>query len=148
MKLSIAFLTFISTLIIYPTAFALRGEGPSIRVERQPRTESSDTLRWCGTVDDKTETHTTEHKHRLRFVTADGAEYKIVDSPELVKLHHETGKSYVIEAEVEKTTRFLFWGGNLRVKKFTVLEEGAAKPHLEVTESSPRHREMGIRAKL
>ena len=115
------------------SAFAIGGGGErSGRMQRQ-KTSQPEVVRWVGLVKDEASTHTTEHEHALQFVRKDtGDSYDIKDSPDLVKLHHETEKNYLVELEAEKTSRFLFWGGNLIVKNFKVLEEASDRiPHQE-----------------
>lgn len=88
-------------------------------------------VKWVGEISDSASDHTTLHGHKLEFKNREtGDTYNIVDSPKLVKLHHETEKNYLVEIEAEKTSRFLFWGGNLIVKNFKVLSETASVPHL------------------
>ena len=92
---------------------------------------SSSQTKLIGEVIDEPATHDTRHLHSLKFIDqATGKTFKVVDSPNLVKLHHETGKSYLIEAEVEKKPKFIFWGENLVVKNFSVLKETSEEiPH-------------------
>ncbi len=105
------------------------------------KTDSLDgEMTWVGEIKDDPRTHTTEHRHALEFVRdVDGDSFDIVDSPELTRLHHETGKNYRIEAKVAKTPKFLFFGGNLVVKSFKVIEETSDSiPHaLPRRESAP-----------
>jgi hypothetical protein len=91
---------------------------------------SSET-KMIGEVTDEPTTHDTRHLHTLKFVDqVTGESFKVVDSPNLVKLHHETGKSYLIEAQVEKKQKFIFWGENLIVKSFSILKETSEEvPH-------------------
>lgn len=108
--------------------FAIERDGKMTQTERREmqRTSQPEIVKWVGTVRDDANTHTTEHGHELKFTRKDtGDSYNIVDSPELVKLHHETEKNFVLEIEAEKTPRFIFWGGNLIVKKFQVIEEAS-----------------------
>lgn len=89
-------------------------------------------VKWVGFVKGDPLYHTTNHDHSLQFVLqSDGDSFDIVDSPELVKLHHETEKNFLAEIEAEKTSRFLFWGGNLIVKKFKILKELETVAHTE-----------------
>lgn len=92
---------------------------------------SSSQTKLVGEVIDEPATHDTRHLHSLKFIDqTTGEAFKVVDSPNLVKLHHETGKSYLIEAEVVKKPKFLFWGENLVVKNFSVLKETSEEiPH-------------------
>lgn len=139
---STSILMALAFILVSANAFALPGEG---RDRSFDRTSSHtkfqpEIVKWVGEVKDDRSTHTTEHRHELEFVKKDdGKRYDIVDSPELVKLHHETGKSYLAEIEAEKTPRFLFWGGNLIVKNFKVLEETSdVIPHAEPVRRSSR----------
>src|SRR3989338_3483475 len=63
-------------------------------------------VKWVGEISDSESDHTTQHGHKLKFKNHEtGDTYDIVDSPELVKLHHETEKNYLVEIEAEKTSR-------------------------------------------
>lgn len=106
------------------SAFAIERDGGP-RFNREPSVKSEpEIVKWIGEVRDEPSSHTTNHEHELTFVKKDdGENYDIVDSPELVKLHHETEKNFLVEIEAEKTPRFLFWGGNLVVKNFRVINE-------------------------
>lgn len=89
-----------------------------------------------GEISDAVSTHDTRHQHELKFKEkSTGKIFDVVESPELVKLHHETGKNYLIEADTAKTNKFLFWGENLIVKNFRIIEAvGEAIPHNEIKE--------------
>ncbi len=89
-----------------------------------------------GEVKDTSATHDSRHLHRLTFKDSkSGQTFKIVESPSLVKQHHETEKELLIEAKVRKTPSFLFWGGNLIVEEFSVLKEmSEAIPHSQYVE--------------
>jgi hypothetical protein len=107
-----------------------RGEGMmQLQINQMSRDKSSvapEIVKWVGLVRDNTSSHTTNHEHRLQFVKNGGSDvFEIIDSPELVKLHHETEKNYVVEIEAEKIPSFLFWGGNLVVKNFKVVSEAS-----------------------
>lgn len=112
-------------------SFAMeRDGGPRLDRTRQVKSEP-EIVKWVGEVRDDEGSHTTDHDHELRFTKKDDGEvYNIVDSPSLVKLHHETEKNYLVEIEAEKTAKFLFWGGNLIVKNFKVLADASGPiPH-------------------
>ncbi len=119
------------------SAFAMeRGEGgPRLtRIDRESHaTSKPEMVKWAGEVRDDAASHTNDHEHALTFLNKeDGKIYDVVDSPALVKLHHETEKSFLVEVEAEKTPRFLFWGANLIVKNFRVISElGESVPHNE-----------------
>lgn len=90
-----------------------------------------------GEISDELSTHDTRHEHELKFKDqATGKVFDVVDSPDLVKLHHESGKSYLIEADAAQTSKFLFWGGNLVVKNFRVIKETSEEiPHRYINET-------------
>lgn len=121
-SLSLALIA-VTSLSIHP-AFAMeRDGGPRFNRDSNIKSEP-EIVKWVGEVRDELSSHTTDHEHDLKFIKQDtGDDYDIVDSPELVKLHHETEKNYLMEIEAEKTPRFLFWGGNLVVKNFRVVKE-------------------------
>ena len=94
--------------------------------------KAEEKVRWTGMIRDSETAHTTFHDHDLELVRLeDGVEFKIVDSPELKELHCSTEKNYVVELEGEITPKFLFWGGNLKVNSFKVVQgsETASHPH-------------------
>jgi hypothetical protein len=139
MKRCLTVIAFLGFLTSY--SFVLAAEGEDQRFDPKPVKSEPEIVKWVGNVKDEVVDHTTEHKHALKFVKkGDNEEFDIVDSPELVKLHHETEKNYLMEIEAEKTPRFLFWGGSLIVKKYKVLEETASIPHFDSIE-----RASGIR---
>ncbi len=126
------------TSLSQPT-FAARGDHEGHREPRERMSRSGqgtkesapEVVRWKGVIQDDPSSHTTEHQHALKFVRAeDQKTYDLERSPELIKLHHETEKNLVVEIEAEKTSSFLFWGGNLVVKNFTVLGDASSPiPH-------------------
>lgn len=141
MKSKLIAVVFLGLLTSYSSAFARGGDRGGF--DRKPAKYEPEIVKWIGEVKDEASDHTTEHQHALEFVKKDdGKEYDIVDSPELVKLHHETEKNYLVEIEAEKTPRFLFWGGNLIVKNFKVLEETALVPHLAPIKRASNVREF------
>ena len=123
---------FVSTLTV--NAFALPGEGRGgldHDVSKNTKTEKPkpEIVKWEGYVE-ADGGHTTRHDHELEFVRkSDGESFSIVDSPDLEKAHCDSSKKLRVKIEAEKTSRFLFWGGNLIVKNFEVLEELAQIPH-------------------
>jgi|JI10StandDraft_1071094.scaffolds.fasta_scaffold349488_2 hypothetical protein len=118
-------------------------EGMGPREPRATQPSTPEIVKWVGEISDSASDHTTLHDHKLEFKNREtGKTYDIVDSPELVKLHHENEKNYSVEIEAEKTPRFLFWGGNLIVKNFKVLDETASVPHLAPRAPSSTGREF------
>lgn len=121
-------------LTLSTSAFALPGEGRN-GIDRDVGTNSKsekdkpEIVNWEGFVV-ADGGHTTRHDHDLEFVReSDGETFDIVDSPALEKIHCDSSKKLRVKIEAEKTSRFLFWGGNLIVKNFKVLEELDSIPH-------------------
>lgn len=93
---------------------------------------AGETVKWSGIVREEDGYHTNGHRfgHNLEFIKQeDGSKYDIVKGDELEALHSEKEKNLLVEIEAEKTNRFLFWGGNLIVKNFRVLQELDEIPH-------------------
>lgn len=135
----------VSIAFLITVASSITAQAQAERIEREPRDrgqrsaqETKETapgvVRWRGTLQDDSSSHTTEHEHRLRFVRHDDQKvYDMEIGPELARIHHETEKNLIVEVEVERTSRFLFWGGNLVVRRFTILgSAGEAIPHREL----------------
>lgn len=124
LKVTLSVLIISVGSIVYPlTASAIQREGMT-QVERMEmrRSAEPEIVQWVGVVGDDVSSHDSRGNHELKFVKNENGEtYDIEDSPELIKLHDETGKKYLVEIVAEKTPKFLFWGGNLIVKKFKVL---------------------------
>ena len=107
------------TLCVASTGFA---KGPHNKQTALPK--PANVVSWVGEIKDTSLSHTTRHFHELEFTNKEtGKSYDIVDSPELKKLHCESGKNFLVKIEAERTPRVLFWGNNLIVKSFTVLGE-------------------------
>lgn len=102
--------------------------------------KSNSPEKMVGEVVDEADTHDTRHLHSLKFIDQLTKKiFKVVDSPALIKLHHETGKNYLIEAEVEKKSNFLFLQEKLVIKNFRVLKETSeAMPHHAYDETNIR----------
>ena len=95
---------------------------------------ASDSVKWVGILTERRGYHTIEHsdKHVLELVRQDNNEtYKVIESEALLGTHIEKDKKLLVEIEGELTPRFLFWGGNLIVKSFKVLNELDEIPHHE-----------------
>lgn len=132
-----AYILALTVMVSSAPAFAREGFGGRDRSVASAKTSAPEIVKWIGEISDSSSEHTTTHGHSLEFVNKEtGNSYDIVDSPELVKLHHESEKNYLVEIEAEKTPRFLFWGNNLIVKNFKVLDETASVPHLPAPEPS------------
>jgi len=103
-----------------------------------------------GEVTDDSSTHTTEHEHELKFKNQETGEVlDIVDSPSLVKLHHESEKNLLIEAQVARTPKVLFWGNNLVVKNFRVIKETSdVIPHVYVNTAPARKSPASLRSRI
>lgn len=137
MKTKLISIVVLGILVTYSSAFGIKGRGRDSS-DRKPVISEPEIVKWIGEVKDDASSHTTRHEHELEFVKKDdGKEYDIVDSPDLQNFHHETGKNFLVEIEAEKTPKFLFWGGNLIVKNFKVLEETSdVIPHAKPLEST------------
>jgi len=124
-----SYLLALILLVSSGNLYAREGIGPII--DRKPASTGPEIVKWIGEISNSASDHTTLHNHSLEFKNREtGKTYDIVDSPDLVKVHHENEKNYLVEIEAEKTPRFLFWGGNLIVKNFKILGETASVPHL------------------
>ncbi len=121
------------TLSLSVAAFAAPGGGRG-DIDRDFRNEFKSeskpkVVSWVGFVE-ADGGHTTRHDHDLEFVRkSDGESFDIVDSPELENVYCEKSKRLLVKIEAERTGRFLFWGDNLIVKKFEILEELEDAPH-------------------
>ncbi len=86
-----------------------------------PKKFETDIVNWIGEAREDSTSHETNHD--VLFFRMDGKKYNIIDSPDLVRFCHEKNKNYLLEIEAEKTPSFLFWGGNLIVKKFKIVTD-------------------------
>lgn len=129
----------VAIFILATTLNAQARDGISPREFSNSKPSPPEIVKWIGEISDSASDHTTLHNHSLEFKSLEtGKSYDVVDSPELVKIHHDKEKNYLVEIEAEKTPRFLFWGGNLIVKNFKVLNEIASVPHLAPPEHTTR----------
>ena len=94
-------------------------------------TSEPKTVRWVGTIQDDSSTHTTNHEHELTFKReSDGEIFDMDENKDLIKIHHDTEKVLKVEIEGEVIPRFLFWGGKLIVRNFTLIQESGERiPH-------------------
>lgn len=77
-------------------------------------------VNWTGEIKEELTSHYADHD--LLFLKEDGnKKYSIIESPEILRFHHEINKNYLVEIEAEKTPTFLFWGGKLVIKKFKII---------------------------
>lgn len=108
-------------IFLFPNAFA----GPwGINESERPMSNKYVPIivKWFGEVKEEINSHDTSHDF-LFINKDDGKSYKIIDSPDFVKFNHQIGKNYLGEIEAEITPTFLFWGGNLIIKKFQIIGE-------------------------
>lgn len=66
-----------------------------------------------------------------------GKSYNISEPGELAVIHCSKEKDLLVQMKAERTPKFLFWGGNLKVQSFEVLEELDSQPH-KLTQSVAR----------
>ncbi len=109
---------------------------------------AGESVKWVGVIGDEDGYHSSKHQndHTLEFVRQNDREsFDVVDSAELVKVHTDTDKRLLVSVEGELTNRFLFWGGNLIVKNFTIIKELEDISHQEPQNytSSERSRSFG-----
>lgn len=102
-------------------------------------TKPNQTTLVTGELSDDLSTHDTRHEHQLSFKNQETGEvFKVADNAELKKLH-ESGKNYLIQANVSTSPKFLFWGGELIVKNFNVIKETSDEiPHRVYIENTKR----------
>lgn len=76
--------------------------------------------------------HQTDCGVDLELVESEtGKTYSISEPGELAQLHCSKEKNFLVTLKAERTSKFLFWGGNLEVQEFQVLEELEAQPHIQ-----------------
>lgn len=95
------------------------------------QTPSGESIKWVGTISDESLAHN-EHRHFLKFTRKSDGESFDLDSKSLMTLHHDREKNFLVEITAIRTPRFLFWGNNLIVKDFRILEELESVPHKEL----------------
>lgn len=77
--------------------------------------------------------HASDCNIDLELVVQDsGKIYSISDPGELAALHCTKEKNFSVTMKAERTPKFLFWGGNLKVQSFEIIEELEAQPHKKV----------------
>lgn len=89
---------------------------------------------WVGEVQDLEDKHSSDHE--LNFVRDDNKTFDIIESPELVKFQHESGKNHMVKITGERTPTYLFVGSKLIVKSFEVLKETSSIAPAAPTEES------------
>ena len=76
--------------------------------------------------------HQTDCDVDLELVeTETGKTYSISEPGELAQLHCSKENDFLVTLKAERTSKFLFWGGNLEVQGFQVLEELETQPHIQ-----------------
>lgn len=122
-------------VLLLVISFSVNSYGRGAGRDYSPR-KPNEKVTWIGEVSDSPESHNTRHEHKLTFTRQDnGATYDIKESPELKKLHHETGKNYLMEIQAE--IHPYFFSEYLTVSNFKVLKETSGEiPHNEVKDSS------------
>jgi len=83
---------------------------------------------WVGEVRDLEKSHNSDHD--LTFVRDDNKSFDIVNSPELVKFQHDSGKNHVLRITGERTPAYLFAGSKLIVRSFEVIKETTQIVHV------------------
>lgn len=88
--------------------------------------------------------HSVGHGCALEFEdAASNKTYSVVDSPDLEKRYCPGDRDLKVTVSGELTPRFLFWGGNLKVSSFSVVEELNAMPRSANISARPKVRAHG-----
>lgn len=108
------------------------------------KADEANTLTLTGSIVCNPNTHTTDHDHELLFKEeGSDREFDIVDSPALVSYHHQNDKNLKAQINGYITSKFLFWGGNLVVTSYEILEEGESQPVAQAVIRSVNHFDRG-----
>jgi len=97
---------------------------------------ANENIKWTGVLQESKGFHSTNHtnEHSLVFVSKEtGKTFDVEDNQELISTHTEKDKKLLIEVEGEVTPHFLFWGGNLIIKSYKILEDLEPMVHYEPT---------------
>lgn len=129
--------------LVVQTRLASGNEGGPI--QREPLPESvATTQKWSGTVQCQQYSHTSNHLCDLELVeTSSGERIEIVENPDLLKRHCQSDRNLLVNLVGEKTPRFLFWGGGIKVASFEVIRELGAMPKSALHSERPRVRSRG-----
>lgn len=85
-------------------------------------------------------------KVTLEFTDSEsGKTYELEDAKSLADLHCEKEKDFKVKLTAEKEAAFLFWGGDLKVKSFEILEEITPAPHIAEYNTERRNTRFGPR---
>jgi len=71
-----------------------------------------------------------EQGYSIYFKSDSGETYEVVNSPEINKLLEKEEKTFAVRIDGELTPEFLFWGGNLVIKSFSILGKKPAPQHV------------------
>ncbi len=106
-----------------PQAFSNEGSLDRMR-QAEPASVAQEIQKLTGVVRCQEYSHGSTHDCDLEIVEdSTGNQMDIVESPDLLKRHCQNDRELRVSLTAEKTPRFLFWGGNLKVKNFEILEE-------------------------
>lgn len=105
----------------------------------------SNEVNWTGIVRCEAYSHAQNHDCNLEFEDAETKDtYSVVESPDVLKRHCSNERDLKVKVVGELTSKFLFWGGNLKVKSFDVIEELDPMPRTAYMSERPRPiREVG-----
>ena len=62
---------------------------------------------------------------------------ELEDAEKLEALHCTKEQDFLVKIEAEREERFLFWGGDLKLKTFEVIETATSSPHIVEAVSRP-----------
>ena len=101
--------------------------------------QSTNKVSWTGVVRCEKYSHTNEHGCDLEFENGDTSKtISVVESPDLLKRHCANDRDLKVKVDGELTPKFLFWGGNLKISSFEVIEELSPMPETAKLSARPR----------
>ena len=120
------FITLVTLLVGAQTSFA-REALDGLFDRTVPQKTQTQIVDWVGLIYSKD-----ADRNDLEFIRdGDQAAFDVEDTSNLRELNWKDHQSRVVRITAEKTSRFLFWGGDLIVRDFKVLKEaGKYRPQI------------------
>ncbi|MEQ1665584.1 MAG: hypothetical protein ABL927_09440 [Bdellovibrionales bacterium] len=89
-------------------------------------------------------THTRQCNVVLEVIDENsGKSLGLVGAAELERLHCDKEQDFVATISGEITSKFLFWGGNLKVSQYEIATEQEAEPHIVAEVARPSFTNTG-----
>lgn len=122
--------------LVFSSAFA-RDHFDDSRFDRIRREPEKQAVKWTGTIRCAGESTAEAHEDcDMEFVRDEDQEVISLEStPALVAAHCKRTSDLRVKLEGEVTPQFLFWGGELKVSSFEILNE--VKREVTLRESKP-----------